>query len=392
MGTRIDIQVAQALLVERVREIAGLNREQRLERERKVRDEAAIKTAADKATGEALRNGQQGTGQLRNGLISGNLTPRQYEERLRAQGRKSGVPEYYTPPKVAVTPPRGLGWLLAPSDAGFNAIVGGLAPFRFAESNTSPRFGQGEGPSGTNAVYPSPDPPPPRPDGTTSSRRYSIIEAQTGVRSEPKGKELTFELLFKLPPKISNEDVLHVTSAEAIIIGLFSISVGYGNDHLPMDHEERGPEYEPASSLFFGIFNNDSARYATRGAIWDDASQYALGNYVVAPSALASGVWHHCALVQTRGSTNSSRSFHMYLDGKRYFYVPDIPASSFLANWEGEESYVQLGGNYASFNAEGEDVHNFTPNPTLLHGIRFTSRALYTGPSFIPPTSITSLA
>jgi hypothetical protein len=103
MGTRIDIQVGQALLGQRVRDLAALNREQRLERERKVRDEAVIKTAADKATGEALRNGQQGTGQLRNGLISGKLTPRQYEERLRAQGRKSGVPEYYTPPKVAST-------------------------------------------------------------------------------------------------------------------------------------------------------------------------------------------------------------------------------------------------------------------------------------------------
>jgi hypothetical protein len=74
MATRIDIQVAQALLMEKLRGIAGLNREQRLERERQAKEQAQIKAAADKAAAD----------------------------RDKAQ-RKSGVPEYHVPPKVAAT-------------------------------------------------------------------------------------------------------------------------------------------------------------------------------------------------------------------------------------------------------------------------------------------------
>jgi hypothetical protein len=66
-------------------------------------------------------------------LISGKLTPRQYEERLRAQGRKSGVPEYYTQPKVGVTPQikmePAIGWVIGVAGFGDSKYVSGDGSF-----------------------------------------------------------------------------------------------------------------------------------------------------------------------------------------------------------------------------------------------------------------------
>ncbi len=95
MSTRIDISVAQALLSQRVREIAEQNREQRLKREERVKEEAQIKTAADKATAQAMRDGSRNPGQA----IGDDAAA--LDERALRLGLRNGVPEYYTPPKVA---------------------------------------------------------------------------------------------------------------------------------------------------------------------------------------------------------------------------------------------------------------------------------------------------
>ena len=120
MGTRIDIQVGQALLGQRVRDLAALNREQRIEREQRVREASTTQEALDARVANAAQRGQAQNGQLRNSVIGDSLRPGQYQERLRAQGKKSDVPEYYTAPKVAVTPQGGLefavGWLVKQSE------------------------------------------------------------------------------------------------------------------------------------------------------------------------------------------------------------------------------------------------------------------------------------
>lgn len=115
MGTRIDVQVGQALLGQRLRDLAALNREQRIDREQKVRQANAVEDALDAM---AANDAQKGRPQ--NNTIDWNLSPEQYEDRLRSQGRKSGVPDYYTAPKVAVSPQQGgagvgNGWLWATS-------------------------------------------------------------------------------------------------------------------------------------------------------------------------------------------------------------------------------------------------------------------------------------
>jgi hypothetical protein len=107
MSTRIDIEVAQALLSQRAKEIAELNRQQRLERERKVKEEAAINAAADKGAEAALRNGSPGGGRA----IGGGAAA--LDARAQRLGLRSGVPEYYTPPKVAAQQSRKYGEVAA---------------------------------------------------------------------------------------------------------------------------------------------------------------------------------------------------------------------------------------------------------------------------------------
>jgi hypothetical protein len=84
-----------------------------------------------------------------------------------------------------------------------------------------------------------------------------------------------------------------------------------------------------------------------------------------------------------------------YIDGTRYFNLIDLAADSDTAPVWGD---VGGGADYEDTSLEsayGNGVSGLDPianNPTLVHGIRFTPRALYSGASFTPPTSITSLA
>jgi hypothetical protein len=133
MGTRIDIQVGQALLGQRVRDLAALNREQRIEREQRVREASTTQEALDAGVANAAQRGQAQNGQLRNSVIGDSLRPGQSQERLRAQGKKSDVPEYYTQPKVGVTPQikmePAIGWVIGVVGFGDSKYVSGDGSF-----------------------------------------------------------------------------------------------------------------------------------------------------------------------------------------------------------------------------------------------------------------------
>jgi hypothetical protein len=106
------------------------------------------------------------------------------------------------------------------------------------------------------------------------------------------------------------------------------------------------------------------------------------------PELLDYNAWHHLAVVQSPGSSDATRVLSFYRDGIRYNQIE----TSSLLNWN-------LGSGGGIENAEVGMVHgNFASgypvgvDPTALHGIRFTPRALYTGPTYTPPASITRLA
>jgi hypothetical protein len=89
MATRITVEIGQALLAQKAKAIAEQNREQRLERERQAKEQAQIKAAADKAAADRAKAGTEARAKAGT------------ETNADKAKRKSGVPEYYTPPKVA---------------------------------------------------------------------------------------------------------------------------------------------------------------------------------------------------------------------------------------------------------------------------------------------------
>ena len=92
---------------------------------------------------------------------------------------------------------------------------------------------------------------------------------------------------------------------------------------------------------------------------------------------------HHAAcVVQTSGS---SVNISLYLDGNRVLLFAPLPAAEF---WQ---SFTENTGRPISiyydtaFRGPGGESHR-------VAGIRYTERALYTGDTYTPPTSITRLA
>ena len=392
MGTRIDIQVGQALLGQRVRDLAALNREQRIEREQRVREASTTQEALDAGVANAAQRGQAQNGQLRNSVIGDSLRPGQYQERLRAQGKKSDVPEYYTAPRVAVTPPQSPGWLLAPFDIGFNARVKGLAPFQFTEaylryptSQFSSHFTSFSvaGPDGRNCLQTSTSPTG---NPTYGTKQYSCnLIADTSIVTEPRAG-FTFEAIVRLnvfSDSDASEGAEYSQARAAALYDFCDISFSYGWQRTSMS---------PATYALMGRVSMDasgfgsSARYVAHG-----------GFAALRPSAdvkpeLNDGArWHHAAIVFRESSGGSNREARFYLNGQLVHQVSDLPAW-LLSGWLASQSSQPVAD--ASIDLSYGDVNSaaLESQSSSIHGIRFTSRALYTGASFTPPTSITSLA
>jgi hypothetical protein len=91
--------------------------------------------------------------------------------------------------------------------------------------------------------------------------------------------------------------------------------------------------------------------------------------------ALTEGAWYHFAMVQDDGRLAA------YFEGQR---LVDRESAS-PAAWS--ESVPWLAAGLSSF---GTSINEF--HPGAIHGLRFTPRALYSGPSFTPPVSITTFS
>jgi hypothetical protein len=363
MATRITVEIGQALLAQKAKAIAEQNREQRLERERQAKEQAQIKAAADKAAADRAKAGTE----------------------TDKENRKSGVPEYYTPPKVAAIGRQEKSWLLVPSDAGFKAFVRGLRPFAFTAqpgvgaSLYYMQHAPGQGPSGKNALYTS----------TTSIDEVFVVEeyrsdlaALSGIKSEPSGKSFTFEAFARLPDPLEE-------------------SVDYPwlepNSSMVAESANGGVRISIGTGYYFGTprnlrLNAVTLQYGTFiGTVWSETSGYVGPSDVVSGSAAAAGVWHHLAIVQTPGTTSTTRNLAFYIDGTRYFNQVDLAASTpGMPLWNPGLRTADI----AVSSRYGKNlIYPTIPfYPTLTHGIRFTSRALYTGTSFTPPTSIVSLS
>ena len=102
-------------------------------------------------------------------------------------------------------------------------------------------------------------------------------------------------------------------------------------------------------------------------------------DYIVQPAIHAPNAWRHLAYVSSGYTAGQPLTESLYFNGVRIYAVtgqPVTPSTELLAapvNW-----WI---GDYAS--GDG---------PPKIHGYRYTQKALYTGESFTPPTTITGLA
>jgi hypothetical protein len=378
MSTRITVEVGKALLAQTAKALAEQNRQSRLDYESRLKEYNALRAASLKAAAEDTKAGKAPSGTAVPGTTASSPSVR------------NDVPEYYTPPKVAATGRQEKSWLLVPSDAGFNAIVRGLRPFAFAPV---PSFGAslrymlyapGEGPSGTNALYAS----------TTSIGafpepfRYNAqLYALTGINAEPRGRSFTFEVIAMLPGNVDAPP-----GSDGRQIRPYSFMVAFcarGGIQISAVRSDYGDSiatpYAPMNLIRF--------QYGTiMREAWSEANVNAGADDIVSSSATASEVWHHLAMVQTPGSASSLRNISCYIDGTRYFNVADLAIDApGMPAWDPGLSTFDAGmrSDYGKSSAANGAIPF---NPTLTHGIRYTPRALYTGTSFTPPTSIVSLS
>jgi len=385
MGTRISVDVAQALLSQRVSALAAVNREKRLEREQGERDKAKIQGAIERGVDGAAGSGG-GSGGLGGPSANGRNRASQaasaspladLDAQLRAGTLRSGVPEYYTGPKVAATPRGGKSWLLVPSDAEFRAKVRGLPPFAF--SNAEPflfQFDASGGPAGRGAAYMATAPVFADGDRTCS---YAL-QATGGTGKEPLSRSLTFEALLRLMPAIAGSPYFQ-SSIQVAIPGVVGLSIG----HLWDQVDETTYTPYRVLNIDYGAASYSATNIEIPGVTAD-----------VIASVADPAVWHHVAVVQQPGSSPTTRNVSRYYNGQRVAYSPEVSAE-LLPAWDTPSSpnpAARLLGVYADIGFAFDDTGSAPTisQPSKAHGFRFTPRALYTGNTYTPPTSITSLA
>lgn len=345
MSTNIVVDVALAALRQLNQAQVTANRQAKLLADRNAK---LAQKAVDAETVAKAQQGQSLDGAMLYGVKSDRRRPQ--ADPVPASRRASGS-----------------GWLLVPRSASFTPFVGGIDPFTLSlDTLEQPGFRPHEmtfasvGPLGLGAFHASTIPVA----GITTADRYqSALIGNSSIRQEPSNKQLTLEAIVKLPD-----------------IPFSECNVVFGGFRLQMRQDP------PVNYARFSV-----GLYPVGTRVIYDTSPGAIdpGNIVV-PGVPSTGVFHHLAIVQDPGSSASTRTYSFYLDGMRYFQLVDFDITPpYGPVWNSDPSSNDIRLSSDSGSIDGIPSNSF---PTIAHGIRFTPRALYSGASFTPPTSITSLA
>jgi hypothetical protein len=371
VSTQINVSVALESLRRLSQAQVNANRQSKLleDQRRKLAQQSVDTQAQSEAT-----QGRDVRGQLLYGVKS---------DRQRPQPQPFAV--YRTSSTGPATPGS---WLLAPSDASFNAIVAGLAPFQFTEAylqypteRNSAHFGtfSSTGPAGRNCIQTSTTPTG---NPTYGTKQYNCnIIADTSIITEASSGEFTIEAIAKMDV-FSDSDAstgFEYSFARAIVL--------FGFCTIEFIYTWQRTSISPATYALMG--NARMSCYTSNyRAFGSSAALFPLAD--VKPELNDGSRWHHAAIVQSKGPGGTGREVYFYLNGERVDQVTGLP-DDFLSSWmathsgAGIDASVDLG--YGDANAATLEASS-----SSIHGIRYTPRALYTGASFTPPTSITSLA
>jgi hypothetical protein len=365
VSTNIVVDVALSALRQLNQAQVNANRQAKLLADRNS-------TLAQKAVeADAAAKAQPGQGQDPRGALLYGVK----SDRKRPQENPIAV---YRGSMVALEP----SWLLAPSDAGFNAIVRGLEPFQFLEDTASYRsthysLFSTSGPSGANRIQTSTSPTENPP---LAAKIYSsVLYADSIITAAPAGGAFTFELFAKIPPAADTD---YPSSTNEYSYADVHTLYGFCRIYLGLDYIKiANPfDYAQMGNIFIQCAGNTYRATGASNVI------YPIGE--VNAELNDFDRWHHIAITQEPDGESSSK-MQMYLNGSRVamFSYGAATFANWLSTWSpiSSDTFIELsyGENY---------LYDLEATSSSVHGIRFTPRALYSGASFTPPTSITSLA
>jgi hypothetical protein len=312
-----------------------------------------------------------------------------------------GTGSFTPPPEAFYVPPEpasgGSGWLLVPSDSSFSPVVRGIPPFVFGQISEIPIV-RGVGPLGTFAVVVPIGIAEAEPvEGIinqSSLLRCPVEEGEPGVNilEEPSSRSFTLECMFKLPPS--------VYEPRAPFNQLYFSFGQYGGIDVSRRWTLTNPgppgsglqqeALTPYVNLFMGWGNLSGGRYLSSDVLGEFGDDFSNADDILPD--LDSEEWRHIAIVQTPGNTPDSRTVSYYFNGRRIRYVQNVSDPDVLPVWGGVQVLdIGLSAGFIAGAAEpGGGGESF--ESCAGHGFRFTPRALYTGPTYTPPTSITQLA
>jgi hypothetical protein len=296
-------------------------------------------------------------------------------------------------PEPAATPrqtPDGA-WLLIPSDAEFNAKVRGIPPFNLVnsfpggEQIINAEFLPTSGPNESGALFGGEAVDDPE---FTFGARSQVTQDILPIPKEPASKSFTVEALIKayVPPLDASARYMNA------FIDLGIARLYFSRDWYTKQREEEVLPGEPTSEAMpdqplarvelyclNSLISEAYSRVRPPGALTPEEGGIFISDEALLMPSLEDNIYHHLAVVQMPGNTQSTRNASLYLNGIRL-----ATRTGLYPFWA---SYIRIAFEFGQ--RLGDPVLCSAP---LVHGVRYTPRALYTGDTYTPPTSITSLA
>ena len=207
----------------------------------------------------------------------------------------------------------------------------------------------------------------------SESGRYTTPDGQ-GLPSVSSGSNsYTLEAIFRLGRVMDN------LSGESPVLCLFDLSLtGWGGaDSLSSTESE---QYSTGFQVFTGSTGNWTAWLGT--SLDNEGGEFI--NEEIYPTDLSLGQELHVAVV---GSDDVTRG---YINGVLRAERPTLAVNR-LHRSRGMVATAQLRDSGALAGGPGPPAFDYI-GPSLLKGVRYTSRAIYSGASFTPPTAFTGLA
>jgi hypothetical protein len=356
MSTSINITVGDSGLLDRAKQQQSASRQTQLNREAATQLEA--QATAARTTAFAAQ-GRDASGNL----IIGRPFRQPQIDRRPAANRRGGLVQ----------------WLVTPTDAQLTAQVRNIKPFALQTPEAPNQFiypvifSPAGGPGGRAALEGTP-----RPNTISSNFAYTFNFLE--YFKEPNLQSFTCEALVNIWSDNQYRPERGIRFGLSSVFGLF---IGTRWTFPPLSTDPSLP-FVTVQTVYFGgngdVFNS----YAYAGPALE---------YIDLPGAVSLPIlltkeWIHLAIVQSPGNSASTRKIALYADGQLIGSHNEVVTSYY----DPKNQPFLIEFEYRNYDGNDQDGFTSTAKSGFLHGIRFTERALYSGASFTPPTSITTLA